>query len=286
MTLAQMFPHREHTFVQVVEFFNDTGWDIDRLLLVLPHHMAVQVEILLLSPDVLDRPMWKDTPDVPVDVIIQKRIHAHMASRCQCCSEIGTIQHLFIDSPVAHQFVKGGHIRTIIPLLVFWFIWTARNDAKHRRIGMEPSRIIWRVHHTIFLLRTGKLFQFVHWRGDFDLVPHFGITLISPTPNPPTLVYWRAPLAGSAKINTDGCVKDRFASGGGVIRDHNGRCIRAFSAGYGDIFILEAELRAILQRIELARRMGLVDLWIETDSTLAVHCISCGGGSVGDSVNT
>ncbi|KAL2541605.1 Uncharacterized protein Adt_02583 [Abeliophyllum distichum] len=63
-----------------------------------------------------------------------------------------------------------------------------------------------------------------------------------------------------------------------VINDHTGRCIRAFSAGYGDIFILEAELRAILQGFGLARRMGLVDLWIETDSTLAVHCILRGGG--------
>ncbi|KAL2456635.1 zf-RVT domain-containing protein [Abeliophyllum distichum] len=58
-----MFPHREHTSVQVVEFFDDTGWDIDRLLLVLPHYMAVQVESLPFCPDVLDRPMWKDTPD-------------------------------------------------------------------------------------------------------------------------------------------------------------------------------------------------------------------------------
>ncbi|KAL2512776.1 Uncharacterized protein Adt_18376 [Abeliophyllum distichum] len=157
-----------------------------------------------------------------------------MASQCQCCSEIETIQHVFIDSPMAHQvwqhflaifgislkvgemlqhrfqtwrfssqFVKGGHIRTIISLLVLWFIWTARNDVKHRRISMEPSRIIWRVHHTIFLLHTGKLFQFVHWHGNFDLTPHFGITLISPTPNPPTLVYWYSPSVESAKINTD-----------------------------------------------------------------------------------
>ncbi|KAL2542160.1 Uncharacterized protein Adt_03138 [Abeliophyllum distichum] len=110
-----------------------------------------------------------------------------MASQCQCCSEIETIQHVFIDSPVAHQvwqhfssifgiplkvgemlqhrfqtwrfssqFVRSGHIRTIIPLLVLWFIWTARNDAKHRRIGMEPSRIIWRVHHTIFFTAYGQ----------------------------------------------------------------------------------------------------------------------------------
>ncbi|KAL2526298.1 DUF4283 domain-containing protein [Abeliophyllum distichum] len=131
MTLAQMFPHREHTSVQGL---------------------------------------------VPVDVIIQKRIRAHMASRCQFCSEIETIQHFFIDSLVAHQ------------------------------------------------------------------------------------VYWCAPSAGSTKINTDGCIRDGFASGGAIIRDHTGHCIRAFSASYRDIFILEAELRAILQGIELARRMGLVDL--------------------------
>ncbi|KAL2486578.1 RNase H domain-containing protein [Abeliophyllum distichum] len=116
----------------------------------------------------------------------------------------------------------------------------------------------------------------MHWRGNLDLALHFGITLMSPTPNSPTLVYWRVPSVGSVKINTDGYVRDGFASGGGVIRDHTGHCIRAFSAGYGDIFILEVELRAILQGIELARRMGLVDLWIETDSTwpfIAFHVV-------------
>ncbi|KAL2511702.1 Uncharacterized protein Adt_17302 [Abeliophyllum distichum] len=190
------------------------------------------------------------------------------------------LQHRFQTWRFSGQFVRSGHIHTIIPLLVLSFIWIARNDANHRRISMEPSGIIWRVYHTISLLHTGKLFQFVHWRGDLDLALRFGITLISPTPNPqpPTLVYWRVLSDGSAKINTDGCVRDGFASGGSVIRDHIGHCIRAFSAGYGDIFILEVELRAILQGIELARRMGLVDLWIETDSTLAVHCISRGGG--------
>ncbi|KAL2518268.1 Uncharacterized protein Adt_14515 [Abeliophyllum distichum] len=277
-----------------LEFFDDTGWDIDRLLLILPHYMAVQVESLPLCLDVLDRPMWKDTPDgrfstksawqlvrtgglVPVDVIIQKRICARMVSQCQCCSEIETIQHVFIDSHVAHQFVEGGHIHTIIPLLVLWFIWTSRNDVKHRRIGMEPSRIIWRVHHTIFYFIRANSFSL--YIGVWTLtLPHILVLLLFFLPQPPTLVYWRALLAGSAKINTDGCVKDVFASGRGVIRNYTWHCIRAFSAGYRDIFILEAELRTILQGIEHVRRMGLVDLWIETDSTLAVHCISRGGG--------
>ncbi|KAL2491531.1 Uncharacterized protein Adt_27159 [Abeliophyllum distichum] len=168
-----------------------------------------------------------------------------------------TIQHVFIDSPMAHQvwqhfsaifsillkvgemlqhrfqtwkfsgqFVKGCHIRIIIPLLVLWFIWTTRNDVKHRRIGMEPSHIVWWAITLFFLLHTGKLFQFVHWRGDLDLAPHFGITLISPTPNSPTLVYWRAPSTRSTKINTDGYVKDGFVSGGGVIKDHIGGWLR------------------------------------------------------------
>ncbi|KAL2497862.1 Uncharacterized protein Adt_23412 [Abeliophyllum distichum] len=86
---------------------------------------------------------------IPVDVVIQRWIGSHMASRCQCCLAIETIQHLFIDSPTADtvwrhfadifyitlrplegfqyrfqtwrfsgQFVSTGHIRTIIPLLI------------------------------------------------------------------------------------------------------------------------------------------------------------------------
>ncbi|KAL2518181.1 Retrotransposon [Abeliophyllum distichum] len=68
-----------------------------------------------------------------------RRIGSHMASRCQCCSAIETIQHLFIDSCIANQFVRKGHIRTIVPLLILWFIWTARNDAKYQDISMEPE---------------------------------------------------------------------------------------------------------------------------------------------------
>ncbi|KAL2486409.1 Uncharacterized protein Adt_31165 [Abeliophyllum distichum] len=40
----------------------------------------------------------------------------------------------------------------------------------------------------------------------------------------------------------------------------------------------QAELRAILDGIILAQRLGLSDLWVESDSTLAIHCITKGGG--------
>ncbi|KAL2497804.1 Uncharacterized protein Adt_23354 [Abeliophyllum distichum] len=51
-----------------------------------------------------------------------------------------------------------------------------------------------------------------------------------------------------------------------------------FFSFYGDCTILEAELRAILDGIILAQRLGLSVLWVESDSTLAIHCITKGGG--------
>ncbi|KAL2524865.1 RNase H domain-containing protein [Abeliophyllum distichum] len=152
------------------------------------------------------------------------------------------------------------------------------NDAKHRDIAMEPRRIIWRVYHTISLLHTCRLFRHIHWRGDMDIAPLFGVIINTPSPPPPTLVFWRTPPVGSYKINTDECVKDGVASGGGIIRDSSGQCIRAFFSFYGDCTILEAELRAILDGIILAQRLGLSVLWVESDSTLAIHCIIKGGG--------
>ncbi|KAL2497408.1 Uncharacterized protein Adt_22958 [Abeliophyllum distichum] len=139
-----------------------------------------------------------------------------MASRCQYCSAIETIQHLFIDSSIADT------------------VWRHFADIFH--ITLRPLE--------------GFQYRFQTWR--------FSV--------------------GSYKINTDGCVKDGVASGGGIIRDSSGQCIRAFFSFYGDCTILEAELRAILDGIILAQRLGLSVLWVESDSTLAIHCIIKGGG--------
>ncbi|KAL2497534.1 Retrotransposon [Abeliophyllum distichum] len=160
MTLAQMFSHMEHTSVQVVELFDDTGWDIHRLLLVLPYYMAVQVESLLLCPNVLDRPMWKDTSDgfsaigcdyseedsrphgiAGVSAVqrlkpsstslliapVAHQVWPHFSAIFGIPLKVGEmLQHRFQTWKFSGQFVKGGHIRTIILLLVLWFIWTAR----------------------------------------------------------------------------------------------------------------------------------------------------------------
>jgi ribonuclease HI len=111
-----------------------------------------------------------------------------------------------------------------------------------------------------------------------QVAPFFGVSLTLPIPPSPIVVWWRTPAVGCVKINTDGCVKDGLASGGGIIRDHAGNCISAFSASYGPCLILEAELRAIHDGILLARDLGLSDIWVEADSSVAIHCILRGGG--------
>ncbi|KAL2464859.1 Uncharacterized protein Adt_40710 [Abeliophyllum distichum] len=259
-TLADQFPQLPHSSIQVHDFFDDTGWNIDRLIQIIPLTIAEQIGSIPITPHVDDQIV------------------------CQCCSAIETFQHLFIDSPTTDivwrhfadifhitlrpfegfqyrfqtwrfsgQFVSTGHIRTIIPLLILWFLWTARNDAKPF-ISAHP--LAWRHgHHSAF------------WCHYYH-----------PSPPPPTLVFWHTPPVGSYKINTDGCVKDGFATGGGIIRDSSGQYIRAFFSFYGDCTILEAELRAILDGIIMAQRLGLSVLWVESDSTLAIHCITKGGG--------
>ncbi|KAL2481333.1 Uncharacterized protein Adt_34299 [Abeliophyllum distichum] len=54
-------------------------------------------------------------------------------------------------------------------------------------------------------------FKVIHWRGDMDIAPLFCISLT-------TLSF--SPLVKSYKVNTDGCVKDGFASGGGLLGIH------------------------------------------------------------------
>lgn len=53
--------------------------------------------------------------------------------------------------------------------------------------------------------------------------------------------------------------------------DHKRHYIRAFSSSYGPYMILEIELRAILVGILLARGFGISTIWVEADSTTAIH---------------
>ncbi|KAL2466024.1 Uncharacterized protein Adt_41875 [Abeliophyllum distichum] len=111
-----------------------------------------------------------------------------------------------------------------------------------------------------------------------DIAPLFCISVTTTSFPPSILVYWRTLPLKFYKFKTDGCIKNRFASGWGIIRDSSGQCVRAFFSSYGECLILEFELSAILDSIILAQMIVLSDLWIEFNSTLAIHCITRSGG--------
>lgn len=74
----------------------------------------------------------------------------------------------------------------------------------------------------VSFLHIGGLFRPVHWRNDIQLAILFGISLTLPPSPTPIMVWWCTPSFGSVKVNTDGCVKNGFASGRGIIRDYAG----------------------------------------------------------------
>lgn len=86
-------------------------------------------------------------------------------------------------------------------------------------------------------------------------------------------VCWKKPQIGSYKLNTDGSRNGQYATGGGVIRDHNGHFVAGFTNRYGNIDIVAAELRALYDGIQLGKQMGIHGLEVETDSQLALTMI-------------
>ncbi|MQM13280.1 hypothetical protein Taro_046207 [Colocasia esculenta] len=78
-----------------------------------------------------------------------------------------------------------------------------------------------------------------------------------------------APPVGRLKLNVDGAFKIAAgdAGGGGILRDHHGRCVFAFATKYqGVITALDAEARALRDDLAICCNQGILDIMVETDS--------------------
>ena len=250
--------------------------------------------------------LWRLLKDwIPTDDRMQRKGFS-LASKCWCCEDSETFQHLFFSSckakAVWHHFaclfnislpqtlnvnlflqaweITGSksqdHIRNFIPFLTLWFIWCARNDAKYRGIQMRSQRVICNIYSYLHRLSVCNLWKHSHWKGDRCIAPLLGIPLSKPIKPRPKIVYWVKPSANWFKLNTDGASRGNpgIAGAGGILRNHQGQVIFAFHKSLGVTSNINAELQALQTGLELCLHHGVQNIWIEVDATAIISLIA------------
>lgn len=80
-------------------------------------------------------------------------------------------------------------------------------------------------------------------------------------------ISWLPPIARSVKLNTDSsCTLHGTIAAGGLIRDDQGNWLLGYTMSIGRGTIQRAELRGVLEGLQLAWRYGYNSLIVECDS--------------------
>ncbi|WRX14697.1 Reverse transcriptase domain - like 10 [Theobroma cacao] len=241
---------------------------------------------------------------IPVDLRLKEK-GFHLASKCVCCNSEETLIHVLWDNPIAKQvwnffsnffqiyvsnpqnvsqilwawyfsgdYVRKGHIRTLIPLFICWFLWLERNDAKHRQLGMYSDRVVWKIMKLLRQLQDGYLLTSWQWKGDMDIAAMWGFKFPPKIRAAPQIIHWVKPVLGEHKLNVDGSSRqNQSAAIGGLLRDHTGTLVFGFSENIGLSNSLQAELRALLRGLLLCKERNIEKLWIEMDALVAIQMV-------------
>ncbi|XP_042059514.1 uncharacterized protein LOC121804027 [Salvia splendens] len=159
------------------------------------------------------------------------------------------------------------HICILIPCLIFWYIWTERNGCVHCENVFKTENVCKRiVLHLRNLVLAGQIGP-DHWQG---CVPRVDFMTAKPREcrtKRVEKVQWRPPDFSWLKLNTDGAYEGASgkAGAGGIIRNHLGDIVEGFYTPLTAASGFEAELKALLERIVIAKAHSC-NLWLETDA--------------------
>ena len=84
-------------------------------------------------------------------------------------------------------------------------------------------------------------------------------------------VVWKPPTITWVKVNTDGSVIGLIASCGGLFHDFRGTILGCFASNIEQVSTLEAEILGLILSMDFAASNHWTRLWIECDSSSAVH---------------
>ncbi|XP_073151847.1 uncharacterized protein [Henckelia pumila] len=132
---------------------------------------------------------------LPMDEVLQQHGFA-FASICQCCEMSETLTHIFIDGPNArsvrhffgavfwvripitedfhlflivwkrgHEWSPGGNVKEFIPFVMFWFLWTPRNDSKNRHLPFSAETVKFKISSYLRLAHSAATIKLRLWLG-------------------------------------------------------------------------------------------------------------------------
>ncbi|CAL1399681.1 unnamed protein product [Linum trigynum] len=143
-----------------------------------------------------------------------------------------------------------------------WYLWKRRNEKIFQHKWQEASTLAeriscWTQTISAALESNGKALDNHTNKSAVDLA-------------------WQPPPPGWVAVNTDGSVKqpNSQAAAGGIIRDHLGRCLGAFSSNLGSCTITRAELMGAAQGLKLAWDQGHRRVQLRLDSRTALNIIN------------
>ncbi|KAB5533656.1 hypothetical protein DKX38_016742 [Salix brachista] len=249
--------------------------------------------------------IWRLLNDIPVDTRIQGK-GICMVSKCYGFNDIESLEHLFlfcpsvspvwnffaamfsvslpVDGSIRHwlsawffsgDYVSAGHIRTIFPLFVLWFIWLERNDAKHRNMSFYTDRICWKCQGKIFQLFQAGLLKRRNWKGDMKLASFFWCHYVLEQVYSPKMVRWIKPKEQCFKLNVDGSFQGNsvVAGGGGILRDWHDNVSFFFFLPLKAKSALHAEIQTLYHGLNICKDRGIGRVWIEMDALSVINLV-------------
>jgi len=160
-----------------------------------------------------------------------------------------------------------------LPIITCWNLWKDRCSAKYGGKKSSIIRVKFLIQKDIIML-LHIAFPYLQWPEDWhDLINYMEACKHEITI---TQVNWKTPPTDIFKLNTDGSAMNNSGKigGGGILRDHQGNMIYAFSIPLGIGSNNLAETLAAQQGIYWCVQHGFKKIILEVDSKLLNNWIS------------
>ncbi|KAI3474487.1 hypothetical protein Pfo_029397 [Paulownia fortunei] len=244
-------------------FWRNGQWNDSKLDLLLPQHVTRMICNIPISESAKDEMKWKLSANGDFS--------------------ISSAWELIRSSKTERQILRNLWCNQFTPTMSIFF-WRLINnwipaDTRLQEKGFNLASKCYCCSSSIesipHLFITGDQAR-VLWRGDMEIARSLDFNFPMEKIKKVQQVLWKRPQVGWFKLNTDGAAKGETgqAGAGGVIRDHLGNVAVAYFEFIGNQNSIHAEIFALVKGLELAKGLGISNLWIEMDAQTVINLVS------------